>query len=227
MNWLYLGLDIFTLLCPVAGSFDKRVNYLYSWKASFLATVIVAIPFLIWDHIFTHHGFWGFNPDYLIGIYLFELPLEEYLFFFVVPFACTFIYEVCKYYFRNYAMTWFNRVFYFAVPSYAIILLFFPTYGYYTASVEITSALALMFLILNNKKAKFAPIAFMFSLIPFFFVNGVLTGGMTNEPIVWYSEFEKVPFRLWAIPMEDVLYSFTLIVSNILIFERLKTRFEK
>lgn len=227
MNWLYLLLDIGVLLCPIAGSFEKKVDYFASWKASFLATVVVAVPFLIWDHFFTIHGFWGFNPDYVLGIYIYNLPIEEYLFFFVVPFACTFIYEVCKYYFRNYSMSWLNRIFHFTVPLYALFLLMFPTYGYYTVTVIIASAIILTLLISNNNILRYAPIAFLFTMIPFFLVNGVLTGGMTKEPVVWYSELEKVPFRLWTIPMEDVLYSFSMLVGNILVYEKLQARFSK
>lgn len=226
MNWLYLLLDIGTLMCPVLLSFEKRVHYFKSWKAAALASLIIAVPFLIWDHFFTIKGFWGFSPDHTLGMKLFELPLEEYLFFIVVPFACTFIYEVVKYYFRNVSLTWFNRAFQFAIPLYAISLLLFPTYGYYTVSVEISSALVLIILMLN-REIKHAGIAFLFSMIPFFIMNGILTGGITDEPVVWYSEFEKVPFRLWTIPMEDVLYSFTLVVSNIIIFEKLQAKFCK
>lgn len=224
MKLLYLLLDIGTLLCPVLLSFEKRVNYIRSWKASFLASLIIAVPFLIWDHIFTTNGFWGFNPDYTLGIKLFGLPLEEYLFFIVVPFACTFIYEVVKYYFRNFSLNWFNKIFSFSIPAYGMMLLLFPTYGYYTVSVEVTATLVLLFLLLN-KQIKFAGVAFLISMIPFFIMNGILTGGLTEEPVVWYSELEKVPFRLWTIPMEDVLYSFTMIVGNIVVFEKLQQKF--
>ena len=36
---------------------------------------------------------------YISGIKLFELPIEEILFFIVVPYACLFIYACMKYYF--------------------------------------------------------------------------------------------------------------------------------
>ena len=226
MKWLYLILDIGTLLCPLLLSFENKVKFRRSWKAATLASLIIAIPFIIWDHIFTKHGFWGFSNDYTLGIDLFGLPIEEYLFFIVVPFACTFIYEVCRYFFRNVSFRIFNRLFYFLIPLYGLSLIFFDSYGYYTVMVEFTSMIVLIILILNPKVTH-AGVAFIISFIPFFIVNGILTGGCTDEPVVWYSEFEKVPFRLWTIPMEDVLYSFTLIVSNILLFEKLQTRFSK
>jgi lycopene cyclase domain-containing protein len=223
MKWLYLLLDIGTFLGPFFLSFENNVRYRFAWKNSLLSAVIIAIPFLVWDFYFTSNGFWGFNHEYILGIYIFNLPIEEVLFFIVVPFACTFIYEVTKYYFSKVNLQWLNRLFYMAIPSYALLLTFIGDIGYYTVSVIISSTLVLFWL-LKNSNLKFVAISFMLSLIPFFLMNGVLTGGMTEAPVVWYNELQKVEPRLWTIPMEDVLYSFTLLVANIILFEKLQQR---
>lgn len=223
MKGLYLILVLGTLLCPVVLSFDKNVRYYKSWKNAFLASIVVAVPFLIWDSLFTLKGFWGFNPKYITGIRIFNLPLEEVLFFLIVPFACTFIYEVCKYFFRSFSMRIFNRIFYFTIPLYAILILCFGQFGYYTLSVEISSALVLVWLMLNPD-LRYLGLAFLLSLIPFLIVNGILTGSCTEEPVVWYSEVQKVAPRIFTIPMEDVLYSFTLVVANMLLFEKFQQR---
>jgi len=212
MKGLYLLLDGLTVFFPLVLSFDSRVHYFSKWKSVLFATIIVAIPFLIWDFIFTEHGFWGFNPDYLIGIDIGNLPLEEVLFFLVVPFACAFIYECVKYYFRSGRFKLLNRVLFFAVPIYAMILTLLEPTGWYTLSVVISSGIVLFFW-LRDPKLKFIGLAFLISLIPFLIVNGILTGGVTSEPIVWYSEAQKVTPRIWTIPVEDVLYCFTLIVG--------------
>ena len=226
MKWLYLLLDLGTLMCPLVLSFEKKVNYFKAWKSALLASLIISIPFLIWDVIFTTNGFWGFNPDYISGIYLFKLPIEEVLFFIVVPFACTFIYEVVKYFFRSYTLNIFNKVFKLALPVYAIYILTLGDFGYYTFSVEISYTLVLVWMLLNPDLRHIA-LAFVISLIPFFVMNGILTGCCTPEPVVWYAEGQKVAPRLFTIPMEDVLYSFTLVVSNILLFEKLQKHFSK
>jgi len=226
MNWFYLILNLGTLLGPLALSFDKNVQYRKVWGKSLLSALIIAIPFIIWDIIFTQNGFWGFNPDFILGIYIYHLPIEEILFFIIIPFACTFIYECCKYFLRNYSFTIFNRVFAFLIPIYAVTLTFLDDVGYYTL-LSILSASAVLFWMMKNPNYRFIPIAFFISLLPFFIVNGFLTGGMTEAPVVWYNDAQKVDQRIFTIPMEDILYNFALLVSNLLLFEKLNQRFSK
>lgn len=226
MKSLYLLLDLATLFCPLLLSFDKNIRYVKSWKNAILSALIISIPFIIWDIIFTQNGFWGFNPDYITGIYFYHLPIEEILFFIIVPFACNFIYECCKYFFRSYSFTYFNRVFSFFIPIYAMLLVFLDDVGYYTLLSIISSSIVL-FWMMKNSHYRYIPIAFIFVLIPFFIVNGFLTGGFTQSPVVWYSDAQKVDHRIFTIPMEDILYNYALIVSNILVFEFLKKRLAK
>ena len=47
--------------------------------------------YIIWDILFTYLGVWGFNNKYLIGYNIFNLPLEEWLFFICIPYASLFI----------------------------------------------------------------------------------------------------------------------------------------
>jgi lycopene cyclase domain-containing protein len=61
-------------------------------------------------------------------------------------------------------------------------------------------------------------------MIPFFLMNSVLTGIATASPVVWYNNSENLAFRWGTIPVEDVLYSFVLIVSNILVMEWLSQK---
>ncbi|MDA0986210.1 MAG: lycopene cyclase domain-containing protein [Bacteroidetes bacterium] len=221
MKSLYLIIDFVTILFPILLSFDKKVAYSKSWKYVFLSCFIVGIPFLIWDFFFTKNGVWGFNDDYLVGIKILNLPIEEILFFLLVPFSCLFIYACVKAYLTNYNFKKINVIFYWLIAFYILFILFFGYKGAYSFGVVVSSLITLLLIFWFGKKLTFLPIAFVISLIPFLIVNGVLTGAFTTEPVVWYNDEERTPFRIFTIPAEDILYSFTLIGLNILVFERL------
>jgi lycopene cyclase domain-containing protein len=59
-------------------------------------------------------------------------------------------------------------------------------------------------------------------LIPFFIVNGILTGSGLKQPVVWYNNAENIGIRLFTIPVEDIAYGLELILANIFFFEIFK-----
>ncbi|MBK8925059.1 MAG: lycopene cyclase domain-containing protein [Crocinitomicaceae bacterium] len=227
MKALYLWLDLATIFFPLVLSFDKKVAYFRQWKFVFAAGLIVGIPFLVWDYYFTHARVWGFNPNYLTGIYITNLPIEEVLFFVVVPFSCVFIYACVKAYFEKIKFRKLNKIFYVFILSYLFFILIFGYHGAYSQFVIATSLLTLLVIWRLRNQLHFLPISFLISIIPFMLVNSVLTGGLTTEPIVWYDDQERTPFRIFTIPAEDILYSFTLLGLNISIFELTKKIFKK
>jgi lycopene cyclase domain-containing protein len=185
------------------------------------AIAIPALIFLIWDFAFTKMGVWGFNPKYISGIYLLNLPIEEVLFFICVPYACVFTYEAIGYLVKK---NWFETV----SSSISIMLIMFlfvlgllNTTRWYTGVTFIGCA---SFLALHQWRWKTPYLSrfyfsFLFILIPFFIVNGVLTGSFIEEPVVWYNPNEMLGFRMGTIPFEDTFYGMLLILMNISIFE--------
>jgi lycopene cyclase domain-containing protein len=173
---------------------------------------------------FTFYGVWGFNPKYLAGIHFLRLPIEEWMFFVSVPFACVFIYECLNAYFPEDSLdrveTWITN---FLILVFGLTALFYYTKPY----TFLTFGLSSVFLILHRRYGtKFVRKRFYLSyivvLIPFLLVNGVLTGAFTEEPIVAYSEQAFMGKRIFTIPVEDSIYGFLLLMSIITGFEKLK-----
>jgi lycopene cyclase domain-containing protein len=224
MKRTYLLLDIAAILGPLALSFDSRVQYFSKWKAVFTASLIVAIPFLIWDYFFTLHGVWGFNSDYISGISVGNLPIEEVLFFIVVPFSCTFIYECCKYYLRNWNGRKLDDILQVVLAIYAITLFFLNPEGLYTSINSVVGIAVIIFWVYRQKSYQYIGVTFLLSMIPFLIMNGILTGAATKAPVVWYNNLENSGFRIHTIPMEDVIYGMTLILSVIFLYEGIQKK---
>lgn len=65
-----------------------KVGVLRRWKRALSSILPVAALFVGWDAYAIAQGHWFFDRDQILGIFgPFGIPLEEYLFFIVVPLA--------------------------------------------------------------------------------------------------------------------------------------------
>jgi lycopene cyclase domain-containing protein len=59
---------------------------------------LAAIPFIFWDLYALNRSHWYFNLQNIIGIKILNLPLEEILFFFIIPQSSLLIWVALKKY---------------------------------------------------------------------------------------------------------------------------------
>lgn len=225
-KYLYLGVNIFAISFPLVRSFESRIKFATKWGALFPAILITGAFFLIWDHWFTVMGIWEFNPRYILGVNIFQLPLEEWLFFLTVPFACVFIYEVLIYFFPKDPLKDFGKPFVYVMVPLLIGFGLMHLDKWYTSVNFFIGAIALTihFLVFNDKYLGKFLFAYLVHLIPFILCNGVLTGGLTEEPVVIYNNSENLGIRIWTVPVEDTIYSMTLLLMNVSFFERFRSQ---
>ena len=63
-------------------------------KRAAISILPISLLFLIWDAYAIKNGHWFFDRTQILGFYgPFNIPLEEYLFFIIVPFAAIFTLE--------------------------------------------------------------------------------------------------------------------------------------
>ncbi|MEB2779380.1 lycopene cyclase domain-containing protein [Algoriphagus sp. C2-6-M1] len=220
-KYLYLAINLFAISFPLVRSFEPKIRFASKFFALFPAIAITATCFLIWDHWFTVIGIWEFNPRYLLGFFIFQLPIEEWLFFITVPFACIFIYEVLIYFFPQDIFKPAGKSFVLVMIPILLILAFLNLDKMYTSVNFLVGALALgiHWLIFKDKYMGRFLFAYLVHLIPFILCNGILTGGLTPEPVVLYNNTENLGIRIWTVPIEDTIYSMTLLLMNVSLFE--------
>lgn len=93
----YLAMLIFT----VCGSFwleiFLKVGVLKGFKRTLKSILPVAAVFLIWDAYAVSKGHWKFDSSQIIGIMgPGRIPLEEYLFFLIIPIAAIMTLEAVR-----------------------------------------------------------------------------------------------------------------------------------
>ena len=84
----YVAMLTFTVVGSFWLEIVLKIRVLKRIKRALMSIIPVAILFLIWDAYAVASGHWKFDPDQVLGIYgPFGIPLEEYLFFLIVPMA--------------------------------------------------------------------------------------------------------------------------------------------
>ncbi len=216
-----------SLAYPLAQSFERKIELWKKWKHLFPAILLTAGFFLIWDEFFTRIGVWSFSPIYTLGINIGSLPLEEWLFFIIVPYCCFFVYFVTTYFFRKDVLGPYQRIIATGVSLILIsaaITFYDRWYTAYTCSLP---ALLLLYLT-YVKRVKYLGrffVGYFFCLIPFLIVNGILT----SKPVVLYNDTENSGVRIFIqgisnIPIEDLAYCMLLLLLNVALYESFAKR---
>ena len=219
-------MDLLSLSVPFLVSFHPRLRLYREWPALFTAIFLAMIPYIIWDVYFTRSGYWGFNPNYLTGHYLFSLPLEEWLFFICIPYACVFTHlsllEIKPGLGLSETST--RRISYLLLLIFALVGIFNWDRAY--TAVDTTFGIIILSLVLWKRPELLSPfyLTFLVMLIPFFLVNGVLTGTGIEGNIVWYNDQENLGIRMGTIPVEDSVYAFSMILLNLYLFQELREK---
>ncbi len=227
MKSLYLLIDVASFAIPFLYSFEKkRIHFIGQWRAILYGLMAMSLVFIPWDILFTSKGVWGFNDRYILGIKISGLPLEEYLFFFLIGFCCLFVYETMNYFIKNKLNEGICRKLCFIISVSDILIAIVFTNKYYTLTALGLTGLAILIIlwfVRDFSWSKFLT-GYAFSFIPFMVVNGILTGSFISEPIVWYQDDHNLGYRLGTIPVEDSQYMMLMMLIMVFGYEKMKKK---
>jgi len=241
-HFAYLFVDLFCLAGPFFLSFHKSVAFYKNFKALVIGLLSMVMVYIPWDILFTHWGIWSFNSNYTLGTYWLLLPIEEWLFFLAVPFACVFTFECVRFFKKttpsNNFTFWISN----SIILAASILCVYAVYKglWYTFSATLLCAILLIYhKIQKTNYLGYFLYAWIILLIPFFISNGILTGlhfyhydlfNTSNvtitEAIVRYNNQFNLGIRIWSVPVEDFFYGLAMVLLTISPYEffRLKSQ---
>lgn len=220
-NFTYLLLMMLTVAGPVTFSFEHEVKFYSKVKFLIPAILFSGAIFILWDIRFEELGIWSFNPDYVTGIYIMNLPVEEWLFFLVIPYTSVFVYEVL-----NVKFPQFEKPNLFAAVSLVLLAAF--VYMAYSARHHLYTFFTFFLLSIyfgytifrNSFKPHYTKfyLTWLILLVPFLVVNGILTA----LPVVEYNPMHILGVHIITIPVEDFFYFFLLLLINLTIYEYMK-----
>jgi lycopene cyclase domain-containing protein len=87
----------FTVFGSIWLEFVLKVRVLRRYKQAIKAILPISLIFIVWDAYAIASGHWWFDKEQILGIFgPFGIPLEEYLFFTVVPLAAILTIEAVR-----------------------------------------------------------------------------------------------------------------------------------
>jgi lycopene cyclase domain-containing protein len=241
-KYAYLLVDLFCLSGPFFLSFHKSVAFYKNFKPLAAGILLMSAVYLPWDILFTHWGIWNFNPKYTMQSRWFLLPIEEWLFFVAVPFACVFTFECVRYFKKTAPSKRFTQITSFSLLAISTVLSVFAAFEelWYTFSATLLCSAMLLFHI--QRRSKFLGyflFAWFILLIPFYMSNGILTGlhfyeyDLVNtsqveitEAIVRYNNQFNLGIRIWSVPIEDFFYGLAMILLALTPYEYFREKWK-
>lgn len=219
MKFTYLLINLFIVFFPLIFSFEPKIKYYNKFKQIAVSTIIVCIPFILKDVFFTNLGIWSFNSMFVTGFKIFNLPIEEILFFITVPYSTLFFLEICNYFFREKKLD-ISKFIYLAIIIFTLLgILNFNKI--YTGTICFITSLTLILTIKTKTLMSLNYWRYIsFSLLGFLFVNFLLT----SLPVVTYNTSFMTNIRITTIPIEDFLYFWNMntLLAFVYIFQKKK-----
>ena len=88
LKWSYMAMLAFTIVGSFWLELVLKVRVLVRWKRWLKSILPIAFLFILWDAYAISRNHWHFDTKQILGIYgPFHIPLEEFLFFLIVPIA--------------------------------------------------------------------------------------------------------------------------------------------
>jgi lycopene cyclase domain-containing protein len=218
----YLFLNLVTIAGPLALSFDKKVAFYKNWKPFTLSMLATSTIYIVWDIWFTKINVWFFNSQFVYGKWFANLPLEEYIFFIIIPYACLFIYACLKAYLPNFSFNKSLKPIVISLMAISLIAIAIHPIHLYTTITFGFLFITLYALLLTRHTAHLSHIilAWIIALLPMAYVNGVLT----SKPVLIYNDAQNLGIRIGTIPVEDFFYNMVYMLWMITIYEIVKKK---
>jgi 1,4-dihydroxy-2-naphthoate octaprenyltransferase len=205
----YLVIDFLIIILPLLVSFLPYLSYYKKWPSVLFSIITGGLFYVSWDIIATMRVDWSFNPQHVLGIYLFGLPLEEILFFVFVPYSLLLTYEQAVYFIKERTVPWKKEAGYIAG-----VLLLLASFLYagknYTFMALFSSGVVLLLMSKFHSRIM-RQLAYWAYIITGFLLFILFNYFLTSLPVVMYNPSAVTGLRFLTIPIEDFFYNYAML----------------
>ena len=222
MNYTYLLVNLGLLLFSGLVFSNRQINFAGQSKFIILAVLINVFAFSVPTEFLTQLKVVVFNPPYLSGMTLWELPIEELLLSLLLPFSGIAIYLFLNVRYKDNSLEKYSLALSNMMLGVCIAMLYFGHQKLYTLFTFSILLVFLLYIEYVNKirfMYKFYR-AFLVSLLLFYTVYGILT----SIPVIQYTTEETLNFNFSHIPFESHFYYMSMLLLSIYLYELFKSR---
>lgn len=222
MNYTYLLAELGLLIVPVMLCLQKELKFQQNSKFIVLSLLINVFVFSVPTELLTQLKVIVFNPPYLTGTVLWQLPAEELMMLFILPFTGLSIYCYLNYRYPANALEKYSFALSNMLLGICVAMLYFGHSRWYTL---LTFSLLLAFIVYIEYVSKIRFMyrfyrAWLISLIPFYLIYGILI----SRPVIQYNASETLRLDFGNIPFESQFYYMAMLLLTVYFFEFFKSR---
>jgi lycopene cyclase domain-containing protein len=222
MNYTYLLVNLGLLVFSLLVFSNQKLKFAGQSKFIILAVLINVFTFSVPTEFLTQLKVIVFNPPYLSGMTLWELPAEELLLSLLLPLCGLAIYLFLNIRWPDNTLEKYSLAISNIMLGVCIAMLYFGHQKLYTL---FTFSILLVFLLYIEYVSKIRFMyrfyrAFLVSLVLYYIVYGMLT----SIPVIQYTTEETLNFNLAHIPFESPFYYMSMLLLSVYLFELFKSR---
>ncbi len=222
-NLTYLFLQLTYLIIPVLLSRKNNMRFTFRLRYLMPAVIFSGAIFVMWNMRFNELGIWNYNPEYITGIYMLNVPVEEWLAFIIIPISAAYIFDwlsikLEKFKQHNILLA-VSLLLFIAMGG----LAYFFRRNMFSFFTFFLAAIYLGYTVFRNRFKKHYPAfygAFIITLIPFLVVS-ILAGLL---PVISYNTDHIMGIVIFAVPLERIFYLFLMLLITITIYQYLSER---
>ncbi|AAT44119.1 lycopene cyclase domain-containing protein [Picrophilus oshimae] len=214
---------------PVLGiSLTNEFKKVRNYRALLYAMLFTDPVYIVWDSLSVTYHVWTFNKKYITGIMVYNLPVEEILFFFVVPFSTFLIYESIDYIKNDSFISKTSRIkkiMFIIAILFILNAIYFYSYIYMLLASVFTAFIIL--LTLKIMPSLYRSSNYWLFIIIMYIPFIVFDHFLTSLPVFTYGVHAIINIRILSIPVEEFIYVYSLMNFYALFYNIYKKRSNK